>query len=58
MLKYSTSMLVFLISFAATNQVYAGFPVRCVPEIDGSGAFAAIALVLGVGTILFKSSDK
>jgi hypothetical protein len=55
--KMTVGATALLISLMTIDQAFAGFfEITPVPEFDGPSGLAAIALLVGVGAILFSRS--
>jgi hypothetical protein len=57
--KMKVGATALLMSLTMIDQAFAGFfEVTPVPEFDGPSGLAAIALLAGVGAVLFSRSRK
>jgi hypothetical protein len=57
--KFNVGALALLMSLVMANQAFAGFFVITeVPELDGPGSLAALALLASIGAIFFRGSKN
>ena len=56
--KFNVGALALLMSLVMANHAFAGFFVVTpnVPELDGTGSLAAVALLVSIGAIFFRGS--
>jgi hypothetical protein len=59
--KFNVGALALLMSLVTANHAFAGFfptPPAQVPELDGPGSIAALALLVSIGAIFFRGSKN
>jgi hypothetical protein len=58
--KFNVGALALLMSLVMANHAWAGFfpPPAQVPELDGPGSIAVLALLVSIGAIFFRGSKN